>query len=89
VSDVVRDPEAEKAATWRAEARAQRARAQLRRAALSPEWAAATDVDAWAEWLGAMDEARNVFDATDEATTVLTIDVETLAARIAERLLAQ
>lgn len=36
------------------------------------------------DWLGEMDEAHNVTDHTDEATTVITIDVETLAARISD-----
>ena len=35
-----------------------------------------------ADWLGAMDEARNVYDITDEATTVLNIDVEVMADRL-------
>jgi hypothetical protein len=43
--------------------------------------------DELADWLGAMPEAHNVFDHTDEATTMLTIDVETLAARLAQRIL--
>ena len=33
-----------------------------------------------AEWLGSQPEARNIFDHTDEATTVMTIAVEDLAA---------
>lgn len=44
------------------------------------------DVDAIADWLGAMDESKNHFDHTDEATTWINIPVETLAERIAERL---
>lgn len=44
---------------------------------------ATADTEALADWLGDMPESRNVFDITDEATTVINIDVETLAQRIA------
>lgn len=40
------------------------------------------DFDSLSDWLGAMDEAHNVFDQTDEATTVITINVEELALRL-------
>lgn len=40
------------------------------------------DVEALADWLGEQDEARNVFDITDEATTVINIAVEELAQRL-------
>lgn len=45
-----------------------------------------TGADELADWLGAMPEAHNVFDHTDEATTMLTINVETLAPRLAQRI---
>jgi hypothetical protein len=40
-------------------------------------------IDRLADWLGEMPESHNVFDMTDEATTVISIDVEALAQRIA------
>ena len=43
------------------------------------------EIDALADWLGAMPEARNVSDYSDEATTVITIDVEMLAERLIKR----
>jgi hypothetical protein len=42
-------------------------------------------VETLADWLGAMPEARNVADYTDEATTIITIGVEQLAQRLAAR----
>jgi hypothetical protein len=36
-------------------------------------------IEALAEWLGELPESRNEVDATDEWSTVLTIDVDRLA----------
>lgn len=47
------------------------------------------EFDQIAEWLGDMPEAYNVTDYTDEQTTVITIDVDALARRVAERIAAR
>lgn len=47
------------------------------------------EFDQTAEWLGDMSESYNVTDYTDEQTTLITIDVDTLARRIEERIAAR